>query len=213
MRWHRRHSQSLAEHLPAIGDLLRGAVLTGSYWQRWCPGRGPASGRRRPSCPGGDSSCSLAKALLRLRTAHLATYTAPSPAFATCSLSTRASTGAARPTRGSRRGRQRVRPECHQFTPGSLAIFRARPTAPRSPREYTPARSAERRSGRCRWWWLWTYRYVGSPGRRDWDGPAARTCDGTIGKRPWMATVFAAKDGRLATEEASPMIAALPRHG
>ncbi len=27
MRWHRRHSQSLAEHLPAIGDLLRGPFL------------------------------------------------------------------------------------------------------------------------------------------------------------------------------------------
>ena len=42
------------------------------------------------------------------------------------------------------------------------------------------------------------HEYVGSPGRREWEGPAAQTGGGTIRKSPWMATVFGAKDGRLA---------------
>ena len=41
--------------------------------------------------------------------------------------------------------------------------------------------------------------YVGSPGRSEWEGPAAQTGGGTIRKSPWMATVFGAKDRRLGT--------------
>ena len=41
--------------------------------------------------------------------------------------------------------------------------------------------------------------YVGSPGKSEWKGPAAQKGGGTIRKSPWMATVFGAKDGRLAT--------------
>ena len=43
------------------------------------------------------------------------------------------------------------------------------------------------------------HRYVGSPGRSEWEGPAAYTGGGTIRKSPWLATVFEAKDRRLAT--------------
>ena len=42
------------------------------------------------------------------------------------------------------------------------------------------------------------HRYVGSPGRSGWGGPAAQTGGGTIRKSPWLATVFEAKDRRLA---------------
>ena len=42
------------------------------------------------------------------------------------------------------------------------------------------------------------HRYVGSPGKSEWKGPAAHTGGGTIRKSPWLATVFGAKDGRLA---------------
>ena len=35
-------------------------------------------------------------------------------------------------------------------------------------------------------------------GEGEWRGPAAQTGGGTIKKSPWMATVFGARDGRMA---------------